>query len=316
MSPQVVRRGVVILALLVAAASIANLIFATASARAAVPNPTNPCYVEGWFVNPDEANRAPERTHDGFVFEDADLIHHATNVPLRFLKPGWFTATPAPDQPSFFSVEVRDLTTDAYGTLRWDKTAALWSITIGPKSLPTHHPDTTPGTFTGADPVALLAGKVTKWGKFTSATRVASFGVGYTNSPPGTVKTTVTTVGFMGKAYYFSCPKPTASPTTTPSQTTSPTPTGTGSATPSHTGTPSTSASATPTATASTSASTSSSVSPIPVPADNAGGDDSLPTTGASLGGLILLGLGVVLAGGLLTWWFRKRNRRGINAPY
>jgi len=275
----------------------------------------NPCKLAGWFVNdPDELHRTPTRTNEGFEFEATDLIHHASPaIPLKYLKPGWFVATPAPDQPSFFSVEIRDLTTDAYATLRWNKTTAMWDAVLKGVLVT----KATPQEFIGLE---------TKWGKITAAARVVTFGVGYTNSPAGTVKTTVKTIAFAGKVYTLTCPKPTASPTATPTTTpsstgspststsVSPSTTGSPSSTPSSTQTASPSTSASSSATPSKSSTTTSPPSVVPLPDDNTSG--RLPTTGASVGGLFLLGCGVVLAGGLLTWWFRKRKRRGINAPY
>ena len=169
-----------------------------------------------WYVNgdedgsdPNQGDRRPFATNDGLVFSPADLIHHATNLPASSLQPGSFVAAPAPDQPSFFSVEVAN-PSGAYGTLRWN--GAQWSITIGSGG------GATAGTFSNADPVALLAGRVTKWGAFEPTTdRVFSFGVGYTNSPPGTVTSLVSSISFMGTTYGLSCPvAPSPSPVAVP----------------------------------------------------------------------------------------------------
>ncbi len=303
-----------ILAVVGAAALSVPLFFGATATAETVQTDPNPCKVEGWFVNDDEKEREPTRTYDGFVFEGSDLIHRATNLPLRFLKPGSFTATPAPDQPSFFSVEVRDLTTDAYGTLRWDKVKAVWNITISPATKPEHNPNTTAGFFENADPVALLDGKVSKWGKFTGATKVVSFGVGYTASPVGQVKTTVTEVRFIGKVYGLGCVKPTASPTATPtkSPTTSPTPTKspTSSPTATPTGSPTKSPTATPSSTGTASPTPSKTTnSPIVTPVDPTGDDEELPVTGASVGMLIAGAVGVTALGTLLVIAGRRRKR-------
>lgn len=157
-----------------------------------------------WYVNSDEASRKPTPTVAGLKFEGNQLIHHDANLPLKDLKPGNYTASPAPDQPSFWSVEVR-ANTGAYGTLRWNQSAEMWQITIGADAT---KPAVTPGTFSGADPVALLEGKVTKWGAFDATTKVVTFGVGYTNSPPGTVATVVSKVTFQGNPYDLTCKPP------------------------------------------------------------------------------------------------------------
>ncbi len=181
-----------------AVAGLATL-FAATPAQATEPIPVVSDCLQGWYVNPDEGDRLPESTEDGLVFEPADLVHHQTDILLKDLEPGSYVADPAPDQPSFFSVEVRD-DRDNYGTLRWNGT--VWSITIGPGGSATN------GTFTDADPVLLLTAKRSKWGSDvfnTDATHVVSFGVGYTQTPPGTVLTTVTEVTFAGQTYDLTC---------------------------------------------------------------------------------------------------------------
>lgn len=257
----------------------------------------NPCGIEGWYQNPDEGDRAPERTYDGFVFEATDLIHHAAPADLTTdeLSSGDFNASPAPDQPSFFSVEVNG-TDGGYATLRYNRLTHLWDMVTGGI------------LYSNADPDKLVDMPPVK-----RSHKVVSFGVGYTKNPPGVVKTTVTSIAFQGKVYTFKCLKPTltSSPTATPSTSTSPTQ----SASPSTTVTPSKSSTASPTASATRPSATATATNPVPVPADN-GSDGELPTTGASLGGLILVGLGAMLVGGVAIFWFRKRKRRGLNAPY
>lgn len=171
--------------------------------------------LDGWFVNAeDEGDRKPTPTVYGLKFSGSDLIHHAANVALADLEPGTYAVhgTATPDQPSFFSVEVRN-TGGAYGTLRWIKASEKWSITIGSSADGT----ATAGTFEGADPVELLTGKVTKWGAFDPATaKVVTFGVGYTKTPPGTVDTVISSVTFQDITYGLNCPAPTTQPTTKP----------------------------------------------------------------------------------------------------
>ncbi len=293
----------------------AGLTMAATTAHAIVPTPavptdTNPCDLAGWYANPDEAHRLPDFTFGGLVFEDSDLIHHAApeGLTTKALVNGGFSASPNPDQPSFFSVEVFG-DDGKYGTLRWDRFKLIWTLTAEQV------------TYENTDPDKLVDMPPAK-----RSHKVQTFGVGYTASPANGIKTTVKSVSFQGKAYQLSCPKPTTSPTATPTTTPSSTgsPSTSTSVTPSTTGSPSSTPSSTRTASPSTSASSSATPSksstttaPAPIPADGNPGDPSaLPTTGASLGGLLLLGLGILLGGSLLTWWFRKRKRRGINAPY
>lgn len=206
----------------VVAAAFATPAFATTHTTP-LPSCANPS--NAWFVNtPDESDRAPARKPGGFEFSGNDLIHHATSVALKDLKPGAYWATPAPDQPSFFSVEVRDATTGGYGTLRWDKGAGKWNITLGTGTAPGGTPATA-GTFQDSNPVTLLTGKVSKFGAFTNATKAVTFGVGYTNSPPGTVTTLVSAVKFQGKIYKLGCmPRVVVPPTKPTVHPTKPTP--------------------------------------------------------------------------------------------
>lgn len=234
----------------------------------AAPVPLGACLTD-WYVNgPDETNRKPETTATGLRFEASDLIHHATSVPLKDLKPGNYVATPAPDQPSFFSVEVTNAN-GAYGTLRWNPTAAKWLIVIGAGN------GATAGTFEDANPVTLLTGKVTKWGAFDPATaKVVSFGVGYTENPPGTVATTVSSVTFADTKYSLVCVAPSQSASTSASASVSP------------------------------SASRTASTSATPTPGA------SLPITGDRAALYTGIGIGVLALGGVLAWIGRKRRIR------
>jgi hypothetical protein len=259
-----------IVALLTAVFSIA-LGFSLAFVHAAVATgTTGPSFtgcpnLAGWYVNEDEGSRKPEATEDGLKFEPADLIHHETTLALADLKPGTFSAAPAPDQGSFFSVEVRDATTGAYGTLRWNGSA--WELT------------TNLDQFAKQDPAGYV-GVATKWGTFTAATKVISFGVGYTKNPPGSVTTVVKSVTFGEKTYNLTCPPRTS---------------------------PSASASVSASASASASAGTSGSASPSSSsPAAGAGG--GLPVTGPPIG-LIVAG-GVLLAITGFTALFVARRRK------
>jgi hypothetical protein len=266
-----------ILAGLVAAGLVA--LAAPAAATQTGPSFSSCPNLQGWFVNDDETDRKPEATVAGLKFEPADLIHHQTSVALADLEPGTFTASPAPDQPSFFSVEVRD-TTGAYGTLRHD--GDKWSITIGAGTGPDG--PATAGTFSDASPVDLLDGKVTKWGEFTETTKAVTFGVGYTKNPPGTVTTVVSSVTFGPKTYPLTCVQASSSASASASSSASPSTTGSAS--------PSTTGSARP--------STTTSAVPGAVP--------SLPVTGPSMGVLIGGGLTVLLGGLALTLAARRRK--------
>lgn len=178
----------------------------------------------GWYANSDEQNRLPEPVPGGLEFSGSDLIHHAAATTVETLNHGTFTASPAPDQPSFFSVEVYG-TDGGYGTLRWNTTTSKWNLVTGGQ----FYENTDPAALADMPPVH-------------RSHKVVSFGVGYTLNPPGTVTTTVSSVTFAGKTYDLTCHTATPTPTKTP--TTPPTsPRGTPTSEP--TGAPTTSATAT-----------------------------------------------------------------------
>lgn len=272
---------------------------AVATTGAATPTTTLGVCNPGWYVNPDEVTRKPTPTPAGMKFEGNQLIHHAVaNMPVALLTPGTYVAAPAPDQPSFFSVEVRN-PSGAYGTLRWNPTTSKWSITIGAGTGPDGA--ATAGTFENASPVALLTGKVTKWGAFALGSNVVvSFGVGYTNSPPGTVAAVVSSVSFKGVTYDLKCILPTSSS----SSSTSATPSASSSSSKPPSSSASQSSSAPPTS-ASASASVSASITP-PVVARPPSG---LALTGTPVAAVAGLGVALVLAGGALVAWLWRRNR-------
>lgn len=179
---------------------------------------TNPNEIEsrcnkGWYVNPDEngsdpkqGDRRPTQTKFGFAFKGNQLMHRATSLDVKDLKPGSFKASPAPSLSSFFSVEVRNADGSGYGTLRWNTATSKWDIVVA-------------GTlYSDADPLKL----VTERGK---STHVFSFGVGYVNSPNNGTPTVVREVSFMGQRYGLTCfsRTPTATPTTVKPTTTKPT---------------------------------------------------------------------------------------------
>lgn len=201
---------VVFLALLASIVGFVLLIttaaHANATAEAFGPRVESRCpVVSDFYVNEDETDRVPVSTPDGLKFTGSDLVHHIADVALADLKPGAYVATPAPDQPSFFSVEVSDPTTNGYATLRWNTGTQQWDAVLK-------------GTLVShADPTGFI-GEQTKWGGLTPAARVSTFGVGYTANPPGAGTTTVSEVIFAGTHYPLTC-KPSPS-----SSTSSPTP--------------------------------------------------------------------------------------------
>lgn len=146
---------------------------------------------KGWYVNDDENDRKPTATAAGLKFEGNDLIHHGAAGTLENVGAGSFTASPAPDQPSFFSVEVRNDDGSGYATLRWNTTTSKWNMVTG-------------GQFyenTSASSLVLMTNPA-------KSNKLLSFGVGYTNSPPGTVATTVSKVTFKGIDYPLTCMPP------------------------------------------------------------------------------------------------------------
>jgi hypothetical protein len=264
--------------------------------------------VSGWYVNPDETDRKPETSVSGMKFAPADLIHRAADVAMVNVKPGSFalaTGSDAPDQPSFFSVEVRDAGTGAYGTLRWDVVAKEWTLV------------TNTASYSKAEPIGFV-GVETKWGKLTPAARVISFGVGYTKSPAGTKTVTVKSVTFAGQTHSLTClpptkpvtTPPTSSPTVTPPTTTpgATTPTTIPPTKPPVTTRPTTAPTTRPPATTlppTTPPATSAAPELTPVAG---GGNSSLPLTGAGAGILGGAALAVIGIGGILVTAARRRK--------
>jgi LPXTG-motif cell wall-anchored protein len=173
--------------------------FTGAPAAATTPTPAasaGPSFdtcanLKGWYVNPDEVSRRPIATVTGLKFVGNDLIHHATTGTVADLVPGSFVAAPAPDQPSFFSVEVGTKVGDVvtgYATLRWNTVTSKWNMVTGGQF------------YENASAVALVA-----MPPVAKSSTLMSFGVGYTNSPPGTVDTVVSSATFAGKTYPLTC---------------------------------------------------------------------------------------------------------------
>jgi len=300
-------------AALLALASAGLLALATPAAAATETSTGVSCPgVSGWYVNPDETDRKPETSAGGMKFAPADLIHHAADVAMVNVKPGSFalaTGSDTPDQPSFFSVEVRDAGTGAYGTLRWDVAAKEWTLV------------TNTASYSKAEPIGFI-GVETKWGKLTPAARVISFGVGYTKSPTGTKTVTVKSVTFAGQTRSLVClpptkpvtTPPTSSPTVTPPTTTpgATTPTTLPPTKPPVTTAPTTRPPATTPPTTRPPVTTAPPTEGALVPvAGGSGGDGALPVTGAAAG--IMAGVAMILVGIGGVLMVAGRRRRKVN---
>jgi LPXTG-motif cell wall-anchored protein len=230
---------------------------ASCAPAAATPStPPGPSFetcanLKGWYVNPDEASRRPIPTEAGLKFVGNDLVHHGATGNIEGLSPGSFVASPAPDQPSFFSVEVINADGTGYATLRWNTVTSKWNMTTGGQF------------YENASASALVDMPAVK-----KSHNLLSFGVGYTNSPPGTVDTVVSSVMFRDVKYDLTCkPKPSASP--------------------------------------SKSALPSNSSAPAVVPAGN---QATLPITGSKVPAIVGAGVLLILAGALLAYAVRRRR--------
>lgn len=228
-------KKIITVAAITAAVALALLRVSTAGATVAEPTFQTCANLAAWYANSDELDRMPTATVGGLRFEGNDLIHHATTGTVETLTHGAFTASPAPDQPSFFSVEVwEDASPSGYATLRWNSTTSKWDMVTGGE------------IYSATTPAALVDMPAVH-----KSHTVRSFGVGYTNSPPGTVAAVVSSVTFGGTAYNLTC-APAASPSSS-------------SPSPSHSSaSPTASASHTASASPSASASRSASVSASP----------------------------------------------------
>lgn len=224
----------------------------------------------GWYANPDELTRLPEPVSGGLKFSGNQLIHHATDTTVEHLTPGSYVAHPAPDQPSFFSVEVVNTDGTGYATLRWNSTTHVWDMVTGGQ------------LYSNASPVLLVDMPASH-----KSHRVVSFGVGYTANPPGTVTTVVSTVKFGRHFYSLRCKPAPSSSSASPSASVS------------------TSASASPSA--STSSSPAGAVVTTTTTSAGSGGlAITGPSTGLKVGGAVL----VVGAGGALFLLARRRRVR------
>lgn len=279
-------------ALLLAAGGLTAMIAVSNATAAATTKDTPLC--TGWYVNPDELDRAPTQKWNGMEFKGDDLIHHTATGTVADLAAGTFVAAPAPDQPSFFSVEVRNGDGTGYATLRWNTDTLKWNMVTG-------------GQFYEN---ATAAGVVAMTTPPKSST-LLSFGVGYTKNPPGTVTTLVKSVTFKGTKYELSCK---------PAQSSSSSGSASASASGSSSSKPPTQSSTSqpPTASASSTSaapSASGSTTTLPTPGGNTGGG-SLPKTGSAIPMAMITtgGVGLVLLGaGLLAiLWFRRRREEPV----
>lgn len=192
------------------------------SAANATPAPFVPSFetcdnLKGkWYVNGDETSRKPTATVEGLKFQGNQLIHHGATGTLENMGHGTFTlaaGSDEPDQPSFFSVEVRNGDGSGYATLRWNTDTDKWNMVTG-------------GQFyenTSASALVLMATP-------PKSSNLLSFGVGYTNSPPGTNTAVVSKVTFRGVDYPLTCAPP-VQPSPSASSA-SPSPSGSASTTP------------------------------------------------------------------------------------
>lgn len=240
----------------------------------------------GWYVNGDETDRKPTPTPKGLKFEGAGLIHHAIVLSTDVLLPGQYAVAAGsgmPDQPSFFSVEVRDSDGAGYATLRWNAQTSKWNMVTG-------------GAFyENANATALV--NMTSPAK---SKNVISFGVGYTKNPPGVVAATIKSVSFMGEGYNLECPplmppkpvgsdlppgqpKPSASVTSPPTEPTTQPP-------------------------SSGSPSPDDSTPPVIIDGGAGGSASSLPVTGPGVGTFIVAGSSLTIIGVVLTFVLRRRK--------
>lgn len=262
------------------AAAVIAAIAVPATAHATGGDHTTPvCGMpSGWYANADEQTRLPEPTTGGLKFSGNQLIHHATATTVEHLSPGSYVAHPAPDQPSFFSVEVINTDGTGYATLRFDATAGKWTMVTGGQ------------LYSNADSALLVDMPASH-----KSHRVVSFGVGYTANPPGTVTTVVSSVSFGRRYYSLRCKPAPATSSASPSA--------------------SASASASPSASASASASPSASPSSSPAgavvtagpPPGDSGG---LAITGPRAGMVAAGAVAILASGALLLLFVRRRKTR------
>lgn len=269
---------------------------ALAVAAGATPPATTvaPC-LDGWYVNPDETHRKPTLTTQGLKFEGNQLVHHGATGSIEGLTGGSFVASPEPDQPSFFSVEVRNADGSGYATLRWNPATSKWSMVVS-------------GTlFENSS-----ASELVKMSTPAKSSFLLSFGVGYTNNPPGTVATVVSSVTFRGTTYSLKCASSSSSSSSASASASSSSSSKPASQSPSGSSSATSSPSATTTATATASASTSTTPAPV-VPAGSSGG---LPLTGINLWVLGGVGLALVCAGAAALVLLKKRDDEFDNQEY
>lgn len=173
----------------------------------ATPSNDNPCGVEGWYVNPDEAAYTPERTYEGFLFEGKDLIHHEIASPMDL--PDVKTETLTFEATTAGKVVGKMETMNPYSTIVQNADGKFWSTAM------TYAQEG--GQGHPVENVSDLIGKDVKPGKvkFGETSKVTTFGVGYWVEEGST---TVTSITFHGKTYDLTCDKtpPTTPPVTNP----------------------------------------------------------------------------------------------------
>lgn len=261
--------------------------------------------LKGWYANPDEQGDLPTPTAAGLLFEGKDLVHHQTSaIDLADMDKVAYSFTATNAGKVVFKVE----TTAPYSTIVTNADGKIWSTAM------TYDQDG--GQGHPVEKYSELVGKPTKPGKapYTSASAVATFGIGYWVAEGDTV---VSQIKFHGHTYDLTCPPPvTTAPTTTPATTAPTTAPTTTPATTAPTTEPVTSRPTTaPTTSGGSEPSPSGSVSPsrtagaLPTTTNVSDGSDSLPVTGPSMGLLIGIGLVLIAGGGTaLVLSTRRRN--------
>lgn len=251
--------------------------------------------LKGWYVNPDESGDKPTATVDGLLFEGKDLIHHETSpIDLADMDKVTHSFTASNAGKVVFKVE----TAAPYSTIVTNADGKIWSTAM------TY--DQEGGQGHPVEKYSELVGKPTKPGKapYTSASSVATFGVGYWVAEGDTV---VSSISFHGHTYDLTCPPPvTTAPTTQPT-TTAPT---TAPTTQPTTAGPTTTQPTTDPTTRPTSGSVSPSRSAVVVtPVGNDSSTGGLPVTGPSVG-LLIGGALLLIGGGVLVMILAARRAR------
>ncbi len=200
-------------ALIIGAAALAAGFYLGTPAAHATETPAGPSFatcsnLTGWYANADEQADLPTATEDGLLFENKDLIHHATSpidlADMDKVSASFVTTTAG---KVVFKVE----TSSPYSTIITNSDGKLWSTAMSY--------DQEGGQGHPIDKYSQFVDLATKPGKaaYTSASMVVTFGVGYWVAEGDTV---VSSISFHGTNYPLTCKPPvvvTSSPTIKPS---------------------------------------------------------------------------------------------------